>query len=137
MAAVTSRGEVDLLSIALTSDNDLSAAANKNKLLKQTATGVVLCTALGDRVIGVLTNKPLAGKPAQIAVIGVAKCQAGAVVAAGDFVKTDATARAITCAGEAAGTLVEAFGIALEAAGAAGDMISVLLTRAVINRAVS
>src|SRR6266516_4517354 len=131
----TSKGEVDLLSVSFPSDADLSAAANRSKLVKLTSTGIALCSALGDRVLGVITNKPALGRMAQVQVVGVAKCQAGAAVAIGDYVKCDATGRAITCTGEAAGTLVEAFGIALEAPGAAGDLFSVLLTRSVINRA--
>lgn len=133
----TSKGEVDLLSTTETSDNDLSAAANKNKLVKHTATGIVLCSVLNEPVYGVLTNKPLAGKSAQVQISGIAKIQAGAAVAKGAYVKTDATGRVITQTAEAAGTLVHVFGIALEAAGAAGDLIAVAIRPMVVNNAVS
>jgi hypothetical protein len=137
MAPVTSKGEVDLLSVAETSDGDLSAVANKNKFVKLTATGIVLCSVLNERIYGVLTNKPATGKSAQIQIAGVAKVQAGAAVAKGDLVKTDATGRAITQTAEAVGVQVYTFGMALEAAGAAGDLIAVAIRPAITNLAIT
>jgi hypothetical protein len=124
----------NLLSIPHKADADLSA--NQYYLLKRTATGVALAVA-NDRCLGVLVNKPKLGQDAAIQVAGVAKVRAGAAVAINDYVKADATGRAITSTGEAAGTLVEIIGIALDAASAAGDVIRVLLTRVIINRAIS
>jgi hypothetical protein len=132
-----SKGEVDLLTTTETSDADLSAVANKRKLVKHSATGVALCSVLNERVYGVLTNLPGLGKSAQVQIAGIAKCQAGAAIAKGDFVKTDATGRVITQTAEAAGTQVFVLGQALEAAGAAGDMIAVHIRPLVINLAVS
>ncbi|HEV8655640.1 MAG TPA: capsid cement protein [Candidatus Limnocylindria bacterium] len=132
----TSKGEVDLLTVSESADADLST--HKYKLVKQSATGVALCTTLNERAYGVLTNKPsAAGRTAQVQVVGVAKAMAGAAIAKGDFVKVDATARLITQTGEAAGVQVFVFGQALEAAGAAGDLISVLIRPLVVNLAVS
>jgi hypothetical protein len=132
----TSKGEVDLLSIAESADADLST--HKYKLVKLTATGVALASVLNERVLGVLTNKPnAAGKSAQIQVAGVAKLMAGAAVARGDFVKVDATGRAIPQTAEAAGVQVYVIGQALEAAAAAGDLIAVKLQGLVTNLAIS
>lgn len=136
MAAVTSKGEVDLLTVTESADADLST--HKNKCVKQSATGVALCDTLNERVYGVLTNKPsAAGRSAQVQVIGVAKVMAGAAIAKGAYVKVDATARVITQTAEAAGTQVFVLGQALEAATAAGDLIAVLIRPLVTNLAVS
>ena len=132
----TSKGDVDLLTIAESADADLST--HKYKLVKMTATGVALCDTLNERVLGVLTNKPnAAGKSAQVQVAGIAKLMAGAAIARGAFVKVDATGRAITQTAEATGTQVYVIGQALEAAAAAGDLIAVKLQGLVVNLAVS
>jgi len=132
----TSKGAVDLLSIAESADADLST--HKYKLVKMTATGVALASVLNERVLGVLTNKPnAAGKSAEVQVAGVAKAMAGAAIARGDFVKVDATGRLIPQTAEAAGVQVYVVGQALEAAAAAGDLVAVKLQGLVTNLAVS
>lgn len=124
----------NLLSTTFKADSDLST--KQYFLGKRTATGVDIAGA-NDRALGPIVNKPKLGSGAAIQVSGIAFVKAGAAVTAGDYLKADATGRAITCAGELPGTLVEAFGIALEAATALDDQIRVLLQRVVINRAVS
>lgn len=124
----------NLLAIPIKADSDLST--KQYFLAKFTATGVDIAAA-NDRVAGPIINKPKLGDAAAIQVAGVAFVAAGAAVAKGDYVKSDANGRAITSTAEAAGTLVEIFGIALDAAAAQDDRIRVLLHRVVINRAVS
>ena len=124
----------NLLSTTLKADSDLST--KQYFLGKRTATGVEIAGA-NDRALGPIVNKPKLGSGAAIQLSGIAFVKAGAAVTAGDYLKADATGRAITSAGELPGTLVEVFGIALEAATALDDQIRVLLQRVVINRAVS
>lgn len=124
----------NVLSISRKADADLST--KQYFLAKATATGAALAGA-NDRVLGPIVNKPASGAATSIQTYGVAFVKAGAAIAINDYVKADANGRAVTSTGEAAGTLVEVFGIALEAASALDDVIRVLLTRVVINRAVS
>jgi hypothetical protein len=124
----------NLLSTTFKADSDLST--KQYFLGKRTATGVDLAAA-NDRVLGPIVNKPKQAGGAAIQVAGIAFVKAGAAITAGDYLKADANGRAITAGGEAPGTLVEAFGIALEDATALDDQIRVLLQRVVINRAVS
>ena len=73
--------------------------------------------------IGVLQNKPVAGQPAEVAYAGVAKVIAGAAVAAGARVESDAAGKAVTVAG--ANSVV--LGFALTASSATGQLIEILL----------
>lgn len=125
---------VNVLSITEKADADLSA--KQYFLVAKSATGVGLAGA-NARVLGPLMDKPAAAAFGAVQVSGIAKVKAGAAIAAGDYLKSDANGKAVPAAAEAAGVLVEIFGIALEAATADLDVISVLLTRVVINRAVS
>lgn len=122
--------------LALTEKADADLSAKQYFLVTKTATGVALAGA-NARVLGPLMDKPKSGEFGAVQVSGVAKVKAGAAIAIGDYLKSDAAGKAAVATGEAAGTLVEIFGIALEAATADLDVISVLLTRVVINRAVS
>lgn len=113
--------------------NDLSAkqfylvdcdAANSTSNLSN----VINPTVAGQKVIGVLQNKPTAGQEAQVMLLGISKAVAGAAVAAGDLLMTDNTGRVVTAT--AAGAFPAAnfiIGRALSAAGAAGVLVSVLL----------
>jgi hypothetical protein len=74
---------------------------------------------------GVLQNKPGSLQAATVAFEGVTKVVAGAAITAGARVRSDANAAAVPAA--VAGNAV--IGIALESAGAAGDIIKVFLTR--------
>ena len=113
--------EQNLITITRQADADLSAA--QYRFVKQTATGTVeLCDSAGEIALGVLQNDPEATQAATVAVGGVVRVAAGAAVTIGAEVMTDATARAIT----ATATNV-ALGEALSGAGAAGNIISVLL----------
>ncbi len=84
---------------------------------------VAAITAATDRPIGVLLDAPSAdGKLAEVASFEITEVTAGAAVAYGAEVQTDAQGRAITAV--ATGYVV---GRALQAAGAAGDRFSVAL----------
>lgn len=123
------------LSITRKADADLST--KQYFLVKATAAGGCALAGANDRVLGVLTNDPASGKAAAVQTHGTARVVAGAAIAVGDYVKSDAAGKAVAAAGEAVGVLVEVFGLALEAAAADLNEIEVLLTRVVINRAVS
>jgi len=100
---------------------DLSA--HQFKLVKMTSTGVNLCGA-GEAALGVLQNKPDA--LAQAATVwgpgSTSKVVAGAAVAKGAKITSDATGRAVT----AASGNYEA-GQALDAASAAGNLITIFI----------
>ncbi len=118
---------------------DLSA--HQYKFVKLNGTGqVVVCGAAGESAFGVLQDKPnAAGKAACVATLGVSKVVAGAAVAPGDLVTTDAQGRAVAAvkastntadAGAASDPLVGSYvqGIALTA-GAVDQLISVDLQK--------
>lgn len=107
----------------------LAAAADLSthqyKFVKLTAAEKVnLADTLGEPVVGVLQNKPAGdGHAAEVAIDGsVTKVLSGALVVAGTYVTTDATARAVT-----AGATENRVGLAITGAGAAGQLLTVLL----------
>lgn len=82
-----------------------------------------LATAATDRVVGVLQNKPqMPGAAATVGIYGVSLLTAGAAVAAGDSVVSDAEGRAVKA------TSGNGKGVALTASANAGELVSVLLT---------
>lgn len=82
-----------------------------------------LATDGGDRVVGVLQNKPQQpGAAATVGIWGVTLLTAGGAVAAGDNVESDAEGRAVKAASG------NGNGVALSASANAGELISVLLT---------
>ncbi len=102
-------------------------ALTKYRFVKAAATEgqVDLCDAATDRPLGVTQQSAAAqGDAAPVDVLGVIKVEAGAAVAFGAVVGTDASGRAV--AKSTAGDFIA--GTALEAAGAAGDIIAVMLT---------
>ena len=98
---------------------DLST--HQHKLVKL-ASGIALCGA-GEAALGVLQNDPVSGQAADVLVMGVSRCIAGAAVTAGAKVMSDAAGKAIT-----ATSTNQACGVALTAAAADGDLISILVT---------
>lgn len=91
---------------------------------------VEICDTAGERVLGVCVEEITAanateGRIASIALLGVVLVEAGAAVTQYAVVQTDATGRAI-----AAATGDAVVGMALDAAGGAGEWIAVLLTGA-------
>ena len=106
----------------LSAGADLSA--NQYRFVKPGATEgqVVAIAAAADKPIGVQYDTPnAAGKAIDVATGPIVEVAAGAAIAYGAEVQTDATGRAITLT--TGGTAV---GRALQAAGAAGDRISIL-----------
>lgn len=74
----------------------------------------------GERALGVPTTDFSAGEQASVATHGEILVEAGAAIAAGAEVESDASGRAVTK------TTGVAFGVARDAAAAAGDIIRVL-----------
>ena len=115
--------EEALESITIKAGADLSAATNQYKFVTLDANGnCILADALGEHVVGVLQNKPKQNQAATVAVDGVTKCQANAAIVAGANITTAATGRAVTAA-----TGNQIVGQARSAAGAAGELFSLLL----------
>jgi len=111
----------NLTCVTLEAGGDLSAGQYRFVELAADAQVDIVASAGGDAV-GVLQNDPsAAGRAATVAVMGVSKVVAGATVAAGDRLQSDANGAAIAAA---SGDIV--LGRALTG-GAAGDVIEVLL----------
>lgn len=101
---------------------DLSTHQYKFVKLNTTG-GVVLATTAGEKVIGVLQNKPLAGQPCEIVHLGICSVLANAALANTGPIMTAATGKAATAA-TTGSTIV---GHLLEAAGADGDVVSAFI----------
>lgn len=86
-----------------------------------TAEGVVTLAAGNAGVVGVLQNDPIAGAAAEVMTTGTTKAIAGAIIAVGAEVEVESGGKFITLA---AGMKR---GVALAAAAADGDLITVLL----------
>lgn len=100
---------------------DLSA--KQFYLVKLGSTGIVVATAQGERVIGVLYNKPAAtDRVAQVAVKGTARVIAGGTITKGAILTTTAAGKAETAS---SGDYV--FGKARESA-VDGDIFAAELT---------
>lgn len=77
----------------------------------------------GGAAVGVLQNKPqVTGQAATVGIFGVSIVRSGGAVAAGESVSVDSTGRGVAAS---AGTA--AVGVAVEAAGDADELFSVLL----------
>lgn len=103
-----------------------NATVNANRFCKVDTSGqnlTIQCAAGTDYAVGVSLKSALAGESVELQAFGKAKLTAGAAIAAGAQVTSDASGRAITVA---AGNV--SHGIAAYAAGAAGDTIDVFLT---------
>jgi hypothetical protein len=103
-----------------------NATVSINRFCKLDLTGAKLtiqCAAGTDISVGVATKSAVAGESVELQTIGIAKLAAGAAIAIGAQVTANASGQAVTVA---AGNI--SHGMALQAAGAAGDVIEVLLT---------
>lgn len=110
---------VEGLTYAVEAGADLSSSLNR--FVKINSSNLAVLAGNGDKVLGTLFEVANLGGPASIQFGGIAKVIAGAQIAAGATVQSDANGAAITLA---AGT---AAGIALFAAAAAGEVIPVAL----------
>ena len=100
---------------------DLRTHQFKAVIISTSTVNQVTLPAGGEKIAGVLQNKPNTNQAAEVVVDGVSKAIAGAAIAQGAEVEVDSAGKVITLA---AGVSV---GIALIAASADGDIISVLL----------
>lgn len=86
---------------------------------------VLLCTAVGAKVVGILQNKPNDGEAADVGIFGMTKAIAGATsVVAGGEVMVDSSGCLIAYA-SAAGRY--AVGVAMENVAAVGEAFSLFL----------
>jgi len=76
----------------------------------------------GQRSLGVLQNAPAANAAAEVCVLGVTKAVAGGIIAAGAGVSVDASGHFIT-----ATDADQIAGVALDSAGASGDIFTLWL----------
>lgn len=110
------------ISISLKAAADLSTKQHYFVELSAAQT-VNVCNATTDKAVGVLNNKPTAAdKAAEVDILGTTKVVAGAAIAAGALVAPTAAGKAQTAV-----ATQYARGMALEAAGADGDIIEILL----------
>lgn len=110
------------------------AAINAYRICKfSAAETVTLAAAATDSLIGVNNDvAPVLGERCDVVMLGIAFVEAGAAIALGAMVTSDAVGRAVTAA-PAAGVNNRVIGLALEAASASGDIIRVLLEPGVIQ----
>ena len=113
---------------ALTAGADLSSSQFLFVKMHTTANQVVACSADAEVYLGVLQNKPASGSEARVMTTGVTKVVASAAIAVGDAVGTASNGKAKTIEVVTGGDVGDYFGgVALEAASAADEVISVLL----------
>jgi predicted RecA/RadA family phage recombinase len=115
--------------ILLSKSFQAAAAINAYTLVKHAAADdqVQAAAAGADLVIGATQDvAPAIGERVDIAMSGITYITAGAAIARGARLMSDASGRVITAAA-AAGTNVNTVGVALEAATALGDQIRVSL----------
>jgi hypothetical protein len=87
---------------------------------------IVACDGAGQFSLGLLQDLPKeAGRACSVAYGGVSKCVAGAAIARGALVATNAAGRAVVSAGGA-----HTVGYALTPAGADGEQFSLVITHA-------
>ena len=83
------------LKLSLVAGADLSG--KQYYFVKLNASGeAVVCDAVTDRPVGVLQNKPIAGRTAEITVIGVTKVSSDAGITAGAAIGTSVDGQAVT-----------------------------------------
>lgn len=129
-----------LVSVSRVAAADLSA--KQYTFVKVDGDGkAAAASAAGEPVFGVLQNDPGTGEEATVAVGGISKVKADGVINEGDLIATSADGQAAVAtkatvntadAGVAADAVSGSYviGIAVSAAAAAGEVVSVLLTHA-------
>ena len=119
--------EESLRSISLPAAGDLSSS--QYLFGKINSSGQVAVCPDGGKADGVIQNDPAAaGRAVQLGIAGRSKIVAGGVVGAGDSVSCDASGRAVSVA---SGDY--SLGTAVEAASAAGDVISIIFQPSNLN----
>jgi hypothetical protein len=119
---------IGVLDITFKAGADLSAQRYRAVVAGAGANEVSVAGA-NARAIGFLQNEPLQNQAAAVRPLGTTIAVAGAAIAKDAAVKTDANGALVAVGGEAAGTIVYVVGRALQAAGAAGDLIEVLIEK--------
>lgn len=112
--------ENPVLTISLPASADLSA--EQLKFVVNNGSGAAAVAGAAASALGVIQNNPTAAGTASIMVLGVSRVRAGAAIAVGAKLGSDANGKAVT-----ATTGDTILGIALEAAAADEDIIPVLL----------
>lgn len=121
-------GEIPMLRITRKADAAFDASTMRGRGVTPTASnGCALAGADAQGTIGVLHNAPKITEAAAITVLGTAKVRAGAAFAVGARLTTDANGKFITQAG-IVGSGLPVRAIALQAAGAADELVEALLT---------
>lgn len=100
------------------------AAITQYQAIKVTSTGVDVSTAGSDKMIGVAQEAAAIGEMVPVRLLGTSKAVASTTISAGARVKPTTGGKIVTTTSDHDGYL----GIALEAAGADGDIIEILLT---------
>jgi len=119
---------VPILALTWPAGEDLHLSRGCAVLL---SAGTVMAAESTEFAIGVLDNAPTEGQPARVNLLGTSK-----VRAAGGFSAGDALAIADTDGKfDTAGTAAHVMAIALEAAGAADDLVEALLAHYVSKAA--
>lgn len=112
-----SKGNISLLTLTVIAS--ATVAANRFVTTAGAHTG-----AAGALPLGVTRSDGVSGDPIPVDVLGTALVEAGAAIAAGATIMVTTDGKALTHDGAGA---KHAVGRALEAAGAAGDLVEVLL----------
>ncbi len=112
-----------VLDLSMIAGADLSGSQYRVVKLDSTARQVVICGA-SDRPFGVLQNKPAAGEAATVRLLGTTKIVANGAFSLNDILCVAASDGEVDTAGA---TTAWCVGEALAAAGAAGDIVEMLL----------
>lgn len=113
--------------VSLPAGGDLSAAQYRFvTLANSSGVAVINRSTQGDRLVGVLQDKPAAaGRAGEVCIFGITKVVAGAGITAGQAVSADSLGRAVAVAS----TVDFEAGICLETVSNAGEMATILLTQ--------
>lgn len=118
------------LSESLTNISRLAAAdftASQFLLMNIDSAGKAALAGDAGRAVGVLQNNPNINQAGAIAFAGVTKVVAGAIVAAGADLQSDAAGKAVTFVDPGANVVTWKVGIAMTAAAAADEIIDMLI----------
>lgn len=121
-------GRQDLWSFPTSTD----LSGNQYHIVDLDTSGNLVIAGAGARGIGVLVDTPKAGQSGSVVIAGITKVVAGAAIAAGDYISSNATGQAVPATatdvtGGTTGTPI--IGQALSAASAAGELVTVVIGR--------
>ena len=119
--------EYELKNLTLTAGEDFSSVGQFRAVTVTDDDACESLAASSNLVVGILQNNPPEGSACEVGYAGVTKAEAGGTVGAGVHVVADADGKVVAAGTGGAGTQV--LGLALNGAGADGELISVLLLR--------